>query len=159
MKIPIKYASNRRTYDLRIPSDRKELIYEMLIFPPDKILGIKSDMFKQGYTVATDMDVKMYYYLGMDTYKLMGEANFSYSYLEAEYIKMPFTREQFGKLCRLNRSLMWDSAKDILPELLVRGKGIFEFQMQSEEQMKKHIRQKWKVIPNNLEKLLEDKIK
>lgn len=138
-------------YNLKDPKDREELTKYALKFEEDALLELHDEMFKKGYRGrVTDLEKKMWYWLGEETFYKFVESNFEYDLLEAKFLGVDYRSPHFQTLCECNRDRVFDSAIEFLPELSM-GHKIAEIHTMTESEMRASIRAKWSK-PENIEK-------
>src|SRR3990167_702761 len=146
-KIDIKYLASAE--------GQKECIEQMLDFSPDQLINVHDKMYKLGYRgEVSDMDKKFFHYLGQRMYDEMSRGSFQYSCLEADYLRVDKSTPAFHQLCKINRHVMWECAKPVLLQA-AQGASINNLEFITENEMRNHIRQKWKARPANLDTYLK----
>lgn len=144
--------SNKKVYDLDKLEDRLKLASELLDLDAGQLLTIEDDMFKKGYRGhLSDMDKKMYYYLGHETYDGLSEQCFRYTCLEAEFLGVPLKGDLFKRLNMINRENMWSQSKELIPYNVCLKKKLQIKRFYTDEEINVHIRSKWKSKPTNLD--------
>jgi hypothetical protein len=106
----------------------------------DEDLAVEDAMWKRGQKETTTLDRLVYKHLGKDLYDKLVESVFTYTCLESEYLRQEKVGDMFRKMCLVNRQVMLQSVVDQLQYLIDRH---IDFVPMEEDDMKKHIRQKY----------------
>jgi hypothetical protein len=148
-----------RVYNLSNIKDREELIKHAIDIDDSQLLTIHDRMFKDGYRGdLSKLDKIFYRWLGKEAYNVLSSNNMEYSCLEADYLHIEKHGTEFRILCKVNRQMMWEESKHLLPELLI-GVKIARLRQLSRNEMIANIRRKYKSYKPTKLLLLENIVK